>query len=51
MLDRDMQNVDIFLILYELTNHKMENWLCSSEKINQVYTVIEKAWTIGKGDF
>lgn len=46
MLGRNMRNVDIFLILDELTDHKVVNWSCNSEEINQRYSVIEKVGTI-----
>lgn len=46
MLDRNIWNVDIFLILRELTNPKMENWSQISEEINQAYSVTEKVSTL-----
>lgn len=53
MLDRNMWNVDVFLILHELTNHKMKNLLQIPEEINQAYSVTEKSidYNINKGDF
>lgn len=53
MLDRNMWNVDIILILHELTNHRMKNWLQISEELSQAYSVTEKSidYNINKGDF